>query len=364
MVSKKYIYRTLMAAFFCAFMPAAQAQSNMTLYGALNVEFGSYQISGTAIGTDNKHLTKVDSNSMVTSYIGFKGTESLGDGLSAGFVLESFLRPDTGAAGRNDAGGIKTADVFWGRASNVWLQGGFGKLTLGRQANLLFGQVVAFNPFGGAFGLSPAVRLTYGKWGNDRGDSSWSNAASYSTPTMAGFTATAQAQAGEATNGSEGASYALGGTYVSGPLALAAGWQTVRSASEPMPNLTAGQRQTFGLLNASYDAGFAKLFAEWGQIKNHGYSTGTRINTTLFQLGAAVPVTKASKVLISYGESTEKPTEGSTSTVVTRHNILTLAYDYWLSKRTDTYAAVMMDNEMLTGFKKGYTYVVGMRHAF
>lgn len=364
MVLKRYMSPALMTALFCACMPTAHAQSSMTLYGALNVESGSYQISATPSSADNKHITKVESNSMVTSYIGFKGTEDLGDGLSAGFVLESFLRPDTGASGRNDTVGIKSPDVFWGRASNVWLQGGFGKLTLGRQANLLFSQVVAFNPFGGGFGLSPAVRLTFGKWGNDRGDSSWSNAASYSTPTMAGFTATAQAQAGEATNGSEGASYGLGANYASGPLALAAGWQTVRSASAPMPDLLAGQRQTFGLLNASFDAGFAKFFAEWGQIKNHGYSTGTRINTTLYQLGAAVPVTKESKMLLSYGESTEKPTEGSTSTVVTRHNILTLAYDYWLSKRTDTYAAVMMDNEKLTGFKKGYTYVVGVRHAF
>jgi predicted porin len=333
------------------------------MYGVLDITVGSYQYSGTPGSADNSHVTKVDSNQMITSYVGLKGTEDMGDGLKAGFALETFLRPDTGAQGRNDAGGIKTADVFWGRAANVWLQNSLGKLTLGRQADLLFSQVVAFNPFGGGFGLSPAVRLTYGKWGNDRGDSGWSNAVSYNTPTMGGFTGTVQTQAGEATDGSEGSSYGLGGAYASGPFAVAAAWQTVRSASDPMPNLKKGQRQTFGLFNVSYDAGFAKFFGEFGKFGNHGYATTTRINTNLYQLGVSVPVTKDSKILASFGSSKEKPTEGGT-TPDTRHDILTLAYDYWLSKRTDTYVAFMMDNERLTNYKKGYSYVAGIRHAF
>lgn len=348
----------------------AQAQSNLSLYGVVDIAFGSFQISGNNAATaDNKHVTKVDGNQMITSYFGLKGTEDLGGGLKAGFLMESFLRPDTGASGRNDltpASGTpitKRADVFWGRASNVWLQGGWGKLTLGRQIDLVYSQVVAYNPFGGAFGLSPAVRLTFGKWGNDKGDSGWSNGASYTTPTVAGFTGTVQAQAGEATDGSESSSYALGGSYVSGPIAVAGSWQTVRSAAEPMLDLTKNQRQTFGLANASYDAGFAKFFVEAGRIENHNFSAGNRVNTSLYQVGASVPVTTSGKVLASFGQSKEKPVDGGV-TPMTLHNILTVAYDHWLSKRTDTYAAVMMDNEKLTNFKKGYSYVVGMRHAF
>jgi predicted porin len=336
---------------------AAQAQSSLNLYGVLDIAAGSFQQSGLQGSAANKHVTKVDGNQMITSYIGLKGTEELGDGLKAGFLMESFLQPDTGGSGRNGA------DVFWGRAANVWLQGGWGKMTLGRQINLPYSQVVAYNPFGGGFGLSPAIRLTYGAWGNDKGDSGWSNGASYATPTMAGFTGTVQAQAGEATDGSQGSSYALGASYVNGPLALAGSWQTLRSATAPKPAFAKGQRQTFGLLNASYDAGFAKFFAEGGRYENHGFTNGARINTTLYQLGAAVPVTATSKVLASFGQSKEKPVEGGT-TPTTLHNILTVAYDYWLSKRTDTYAAVMMDNEKLTGFKKGYSYVLGVRHAF
>lgn len=355
MFARKYMSPAVLVSLLG--VASAHAQSSVNLYGVLDIAVGSFQYSGTPGSTDNKHITKVDSNPMVTSYVGFKGTEDLGDGLKAGFMIETFLRPDTGEAGRSGT------DPFWGRAANVWLQNGLGKLTVGRQSNLLFGQVASFNPFGGAFGLSPAVRLTFGKWGNDKGDSGWSNAVTYNTPNIAGFTGTVQTQAGEATDHSEGSSYGLGAGYASGPFAIAGSWQTVRSAEAPKPAFAAGQRQTFGLLGASYDAGFAKFFAQYGKFGNNGFSTTSRINTNLYQLGASVPVTASGKVLASFGESKEKPTEGGT-TPVTRHGILTLAYDHWLSKRTDVYLAFMMDNEKLRNYKKGYSYVAGMRHAF
>jgi len=362
---KKYVSPAV--AIFCLTAAgSACAQSSVNLYGVLDLTLGSYQYSGTSGSADNKHTTKVDGNQMITSYIGFKGVEDLGDGLKAGFVMESFLRPDTGASGRNDASTTANADVFWARAANVYLQGGFGKLTLGRQIDLVYAQVVAYNPFGGGFGLSPAVRLTFGKWGNDKGDSGWSNAVAYSSPTMAGVTLTASAQPGEKTDGSERSSYAVAANYVAGPLAVGGAYQLVRSAESPKFDLKADHRQTFGLANASYDFGFAKLFAEFGKIANHGFgatNASLRINTTLLQVGASVPVNASSKVLASFGQSKESAVEGGT-TPRTTHQITTLAYDYLLSKRTDVYAAYMLDNEKLSNFHKGQSYVLGLRHAF
>ena len=49
----------------------------------------------------------------MTSFIGFAGSEDLGNGLKAEFALESFIGNDTGATVQNNAGN------FWGRASNV-----------------------------------------------------------------------------------------------------------------------------------------------------------------------------------------------------------------------------------------------------
>lgn len=336
---------------------AAQAQSSYNVYGVIDLSVGSMQLSGLPTTADNKRITKVDGNNMTTSFLGFKGLEDLGGGLKAGFVLEAFMRPDTGASGRFDN------DPFWGRAANVFLDSGYGKLTIGRQGNLLFGQVAGFNPYGGAFGLSPAVRLTFGRWGNDKGDSGWSNAVTYHTPKFGGASFAVSWQPGEDATKGERDSYALTGSYSAGPFAIAAGWQTLGAASAPKADLMAGQRQNFGLVSTSYDLGVAKLFAQYGEFSNNGFATTSRIDTQLYQVGASVPVGKSGKVLLSYGESKEKPVSGGT-TPVTKHRITSLGYDLNLSKRTDVYAVVMVDKEQLANFESGTSVVFGLRHAF
>lgn len=350
------IQKVLPAVVIClGAMPAAQAQSSANLYGVVDLAYGSFQSS--ALQAASHHLTKVDGNVMVTSFLGLKATEDIGGGLKAGFMLETFLRPDTGGAGRSDT------DVFWGRAANVWLQNSLGKVVLGRQATLGFTQVVAYNPFGGGFGISPAVRLTYGAWGNDKGDNTWSNAVGYVSPVIGGLTVSVQAQAGEAVDKSERTSYGASLAYTSGAVSLGLVAHTLRSAELPKPNLTAGQKQNFVLASGSYDAGFAKFFAQYGGYDNAGYTGASKIDTTLFQLGASVPVSAAGKVLVSVGQSSEKPVAGGT-TPHTDHNIASLGYDHWLSKRTDVYAAFMLDDEDLPGYRSGRSYMVGVRHAF
>lgn len=64
----------------------------------------------------------------VPSRIGFKGTEDLGGGLSAFYVLESGFGTDTGTLG---LGGR-----LFGRQANVGLKNAYGTLTLGRQMNM------------------------------------------------------------------------------------------------------------------------------------------------------------------------------------------------------------------------------------
>lgn len=337
------------------FASAAQAQSSATLYGALDLAYGSFQDS--ALKSASHPVTKVDGNVMVTSYLGFKGVEDIGGGLKAGYVLETFLRPDTGGAGRKDT------DVFWGRNANLWLQNNLGKLVLGRQASLGFAQVVAFNPFGGGFGISPAVRLTYGAWGNDKGDNAWSNAVGYVSPAMGGVTVSVQAQAGEAADRSERTSYGASAGYTSGALSLGLVAHTVRSAEAPKPSLVAGQKQNFVMASGSYEAGFAKFFAQYGQYDNAGYTASSKIDTSVFQLGASVPVMAAGKVLASVGQSLEKPVAGGV-TPRTKHTITSLSYDHVLSKRTDVYAAFINDKEYLAGYESGQSYMVGVRHSF
>lgn len=97
---------------------AASAQSSLTLYGVVDASVESVKAG--------KTVTRVSSDNLASSRIGFKGTEDLGGGLKANFVLESAVKVDTGANG----GGTSR---FFDRAAWVGVAGGFGELRLGRQ---------------------------------------------------------------------------------------------------------------------------------------------------------------------------------------------------------------------------------------
>lgn len=343
-----------------------QAQS-LNMYGVIDITAGSFQASYQD-GTANPRATKVDGNQMITSFFGLRGTEDLGGGLKAGFMLESFLRPDVGGSGRTGS------DVFWARAANVWLENSLGKLVVGRQGTLLFTNALTYNPLGSAFGLSPTIRLTFlgapnptaaRLAGNDKSDSGFSNAISYFTPNLSGFTGAVQVQFGE--SAAEDTTYALSAQYRSGPFSIGGAWQSVESAEAPKPDFLAGQKQNFGMLGVSYDAGFARFFGQYGEFRNYGFTVDAdQIDTKLFTLGASVPVTKTGTVIAAYGMSSEEA-NGTGTTPDTDHTVFTLAYTHSLSKRTTAYAAYMMDKEDRdTGpkFKTGHTYLVGVRHAF
>jgi predicted porin len=93
---------------------SALAQSSVTIYGRANVS-AENQKNITANGT-----VRVLQNS--ASRIGFKGTEDLGGGLKANFILEHGFNIDTGAA----------SGAFWGRQAEVNLGSNtFGMVRLG-----------------------------------------------------------------------------------------------------------------------------------------------------------------------------------------------------------------------------------------
>lgn len=327
----------------------AQAQSSVTLYGILDLSVGSFE-NAHLEGVDAR-LTQVESGKMTTSFFGFRGVEDLGNGLKALFTLESFMRMDTGAQGRNNS------DVFWARNANVGLAGDFGKVVLGRMDNFLYQQALMFNPFGGSFGFSPTIRLTYGAFGPDKGDSGWSNSIAYYMPNLSGFSFAGQVQLGESETEDDSAGLMAG--YTSGPFAIGLGYQTVRSAELPKPNLASG-KQSFTLLGTSYDLGMVKLFGQMGQYQGKGLAAAVdNTKTKIYQLGAAVPVGTSGKVLASYGRQTKELVGGDV-----KHTILTLGYDHNLSKRTDVYTVYMRDDDNRANFEAGNTIAFGIRHRF
>ena len=109
-----------------AALPAI-AQSNVTIYGIIDSGV-VYTNHASATGSS---IVKVPSlTGSVPSRLGFRGTEDLGGGLQAVFVLESGLGVDTGTAGQGNR--------LFGRQASVGLKNAYGTLTLGRQINMTF----------------------------------------------------------------------------------------------------------------------------------------------------------------------------------------------------------------------------------
>lgn len=304
----------------------ANAQSSVQIYGLLDMSVGQSKAPGGVA------IKNADSGKMTTSYLGFKGTEDLGGGLSAFFALEHFLRADTGAAARFDG------DAFWARNAYVGLGGGFGTVALGRNTTSLFVQTLRFNAFGDSFGYSPSVRH-YFTSGTTTGDTGWSDSVAYTSPRFGGVTVALLGALGEA-NGGRNTGAAV--SYAGGPIAGGLVWQKVEKGATVQDTTT---WQAAG----SYDFTAAKVFAQYGNVKND--NTGRSYDIS--GLGLAVPVGEG-KALLQWGHIS--PDVGAKRTTVS------LGYDHNLSKRTDVYAAYMSDK--LSGLSTGNSYSVGIRHRF
>ncbi|MCL2871956.1 MAG: porin [Betaproteobacteria bacterium] len=118
--------KLLVLAVAAALPVSALAQtSNVTIYGMLDLGVSTAKMFGN--NPDMKNTVRVDDN---MSRIGIRGTESLGGGLNAIFQVESWLSAD----GTNLNGGSR-ANQLAGRDTFLGLQGGFGKVRLGRLSN-------------------------------------------------------------------------------------------------------------------------------------------------------------------------------------------------------------------------------------
>jgi predicted porin len=90
--------------------PALAQDSAVTIYGRVNLGVVHYAGAGRVPITREQNLS---------SRIGFKGTENLGGGLLASFIIETGIAADTGDA------------VFGSRETSVGLEGRLGKIKLG-----------------------------------------------------------------------------------------------------------------------------------------------------------------------------------------------------------------------------------------
>ena len=330
---------TLGAFVFLALTQASNAQSSMQLYGLVDLAAGQFQAAGAP------KMKALASGSMATSYLGLRGTEDLGDGLSALVVLESYLRPDTGESGRF------AGDAFWTRNSFVGLSGRVWTIAIGRNTTPLFVSTLQFNAFGPSIPFSPSMRQWLsGAAGVIIGDTGWNDSMRYDSPTIGGIRISLMGNLGEGKANAVGRNATAQALYGSGPFAATVVWQSVKNATAPLPVGMISQRTW--QVGASYDFAAIKLFGQYGKVD---LDAAARRTTKLSDVGVSVPV-GLGRVLAAYGRASNS---GAATYAL---STASLGYDYHLSKRTDLYAVYM--NERKTSVTPGNSYALGIRHSF
>ncbi len=300
---------------------AVHAQSNVTVYGVLDMAINNEKDGASGFGTK----TALDSGVQSGSRLGFKGSEDLGGGLKANFKLEMGVQADTGASAQ---GGLA-----FGRAAWVGLSGDFGAIQLGRQNKPVFDAVDTIDPFstgiiGGTAGESTSAtglgNLFFAS--NPRS----SNTANYTTNNLSGFTGSLAYTFGE-TAGSTSVNSAIGasGTYAAGPLVALVAYHTEKNAVAPLFEL----RHLF--VGATYDFSVVKVAASYGVVDTD--QSVKSVDNTVWMLGATVPVTAAGAVIASY---TGVEAEGAGLRTANKSNQIALGYTHSLSKRTNLYTSI------------------------
>jgi predicted porin len=338
----------LAAAISTAFAAPAAAQTGITVMGLVDVFAGSVRDAGDANST-----SVLGNGGMTTSWFGVKGSEDLGGGLKAHFLLTSFIQADTGASGRYPG------DPLFSRDANVGLSGGFGAVSFGRELSPHFLPTILFSPFGDSYTFSPLLRQTdmpTGAWAPLIGDTGWSNSIRYTTPDMGGLKVNLHYQFGEAAGNTGRNNIGANALYFAGPLALTAYYHKVETSQNPPTGfgfVPAGTNQKSWMIGGSYELKMAKLFATYGAT-THDVDYD---NTTL-SLGASIPCGPG-KFLASWARSKR---EGTAFGADLTRNTTSIGYDYGLSVRTDLYAVYM--NDRVTNRNSGNSVGVGLRHRF
>ena len=342
--------KLLLALGLVASFGLAQAQSNVTVYGIMDIGV----LNAGNVGKNNGNTTQVLSSPMDTSRIGFIGKEDLGGGAYSGFKLESQINPGDGSQGVSSSTGAANNLFSWG--ANVFLGSNeLGRLTLGRQGNLAFeafnygdvngvknfgGSLIFFNDgssFGGASGARTGI-------GTMTGTTFLSNALRYDSPTYAGFRASGLVVAGGATDGSalgntSASQRAIGAvTYNKGPWAAAVSYM---NSNDALANSNAQVTTVGG--NYTFNGGH-KVAAGYTKFNNPN-STAANTNFNLYEVSGLYQFTSRISGRAGYYELHDVQNSANGA------KMLSLVGQYDFSKRTSMYVGIAsMINDGTSGF--------------
>jgi predicted porin len=335
-MNKKLIALAVAAAIAPA---AAMADSgNVTIYGIMHA---SIDARDPGTGGTKEETIAISSNS---SRLGFKGTEDLGNGLSAVWQIESSIGADGSAstlAGRNTFVGLSSKTA--------------GTVLLGKHDTPYKLGTGSLDVFGDTMGDYNAVI------GNVNGtvyfDSRLGNVAAYISPTWSGFHfAAAVVAANESGNSttSNPSAYSLTGVYSNGPVFGSLSYEKASdttaavSTDTGLPVVGVGGEAHATKLGLGYNFGVVKLGFVWEGIKANSTTDPTgSLDRNAFLLNAAY--TMGNNVLkAQYAKA------GSSDVADTGADQWTIGIDHNFSKRTSVYALYSkMNNDTNSSYGLG-----------
>ena len=337
-----------MLAVLAAISGGAYAQSSVTLFGVID-EAARYVKNG------DLKIKSLASGGINTSRLGVRGVEDLGDGLKAGFWLETGLNADSGT----QSDGTR----FWNRRSTVSLIGNFGELRLGRDFTPTYTGYSDYDVFGdNGVAASSKFDSSLGT-ARDTGTRA-DNQIMYLLPSnIGGVYGRASVAAGEGTAGKKYYGGRLG--YAAGPLDVSAAYGQTTVA----PLLGEDKFKTADV-GASYDFGVVKAMGYYTQSKFAAQKIASD------SVGVIVPV-GVGQIKAAYTHANASGTNAAGVNVDANDaNQFALGYIYNLSKRTAVYGtgayvknkgnatfAVASAPTLLAG-QKSTGLELGLRHAF
>lgn len=338
-----------------------QAQSNVILYGVAdaNIEYTTHNATSTG-GSGSR--VAMQSGGLAGSRFGFRGTEELGGGLRALFVLESAIAIDNGT--------LQQGGRLWGRQAYVGLSAPYGKVTLGRQYTSMFDLNASFSPTAYATQFEPVVFMLGTSL---REDNMMKYTGNFGPVTLETHWAFGE-QVGNITNSAGwggGASYSANGFGVQLSYDQVHGTRTSGSTPKTQKVAAAGR----------YEWGPAAVFAGYRFGKSDATAARTVARDNLWWVGGVYSVGALSLTLAYYYDDlrTFRPTATTTSNPANPRQWL-FVVDYNLSKRTDVYLSTAYARDsalnfdtyngpaasyvMANGGSSQFGAAIGMRHRF
>jgi predicted porin len=336
----------------------AQAQSSVTVYGIVDM--------GYAINTDDnngKETTGVKAGNQSGNRLGFRGTEDLGGGMKANFVIETGFDPVSGnnlLSNRETGAGHSTITAASNRQSWVGLSGGLGEARIGYQYTVDY-TITSLS------GIQQTTESARGATSHLTTNlASRATGATYFSPTFSnvqlmGFIGeSSEETAGTDTKATDTDVYNVGAMYKAGPVVdgLSMGKQkTAQTTGTQRPEV-----ETL-VIGGSYTIGAVKLGATYGE-KEEATNAGVKTDKDHYQLSAAYTMGKT-VLLASVGTNRTKDAAGTKTADVDQYQI---GLNYNFSKRTNAYAYVGQEEDDVktstSADRKVKSTVVGIRHQF